>query len=85
MIIYFQDPHEELKGKNVLIALLSRTEMAHKFDIDLDTMHALLREGRQKLLVARKKRPSPHLDTKMITAWNGRKALLMFFNFLSKF
>ena len=30
-----------------------------------------LERARQKLMTVREKRPRPHLDNKMITAWNG--------------
>jgi uncharacterized protein YyaL (SSP411 family) len=66
-----QDPHDELKNQNVLIALRSEEEMAEKLKLDVATLRAALNEGRELLFEARQKRPRPHLDDKMLTAWNG--------------
>ncbi|GFG29853.1 hypothetical protein Cfor_04110 [Coptotermes formosanus] len=66
-----QDPHDELKNQNVLIALRSEEETAEKLKLDVATVQAALKEGRELLYEARQKRPRPHLDDKMITAWNG--------------
>jgi uncharacterized protein YyaL (SSP411 family) len=51
------DPQGEFAGKNILY-------VAHASDQTLD-------ESRQKLLAERSKRIRPHLDDKIITAWNG--------------
>ena len=32
---------------------------------------SLLQSGMEKLFVAREKRPRPHLDDKILSAWNG--------------
>ncbi|NWU61590.1 SPT20 protein, partial [Pterocles burchelli] len=66
-----KDPHQELKGKNVLIARSSPELTAAKFGLEPGQLGALLREGRQRLATARAQRPRPHLDTKMLAAWNG--------------
>jgi uncharacterized protein YyaL (SSP411 family) len=55
------DPHGELGGKNILIERHSPTDGAQKS----------LAESRQKLFSIRSKRPPPHLDDKIIAAWNG--------------
>jgi uncharacterized protein YyaL (SSP411 family) len=67
-----QDPHNELKNQNVLIASGSEEETAEKLQLDVATVQAALKEGREILYEARQKRPRPHLDDKMLTAWNGR-------------
>ncbi|KAM6317306.1 spermatogenesis-associated protein 20 isoform 1-T1 [Podargus strigoides] len=66
-----QDPHQELKGKNVLIARCSPELTAARFGLEPGCVGALLREGRRRLSAARAQRPRPHLDTKMLAAWNG--------------
>ncbi len=65
------DPHGELKGKNTLIRRLSLADAAkalEKSEADIDKS---LQESRAKLFTTREKRPRPHLDDKIITAWNG--------------
>jgi uncharacterized protein YyaL (SSP411 family) len=49
------DPHGEFAGKNILF--LARDNVSE--------------EGREKLLAARSRRVRPHLDDKILTAWNG--------------
>lgn len=66
-----QDPHDELKNQNVLIVVGSEEETAEKLKLDVATVHTALKEGREILYEARQKRPRPHLDDKMVTAWNG--------------
>jgi uncharacterized protein YyaL (SSP411 family) len=55
------DPHGEFRGKNILILRKQPTEAEE----------AVLARCRAKLLEIRAKRPRPHLDDKIITAWNG--------------
>ena len=55
------DPHGELRGKNILIERHSPADGAQKS----------LAQSRQKLFSLRSKRPRPHLDDKIIAAWNG--------------
>ncbi|XP_039937628.1 spermatogenesis-associated protein 20 isoform X8 [Hirundo rustica] len=66
-----KDPHQELKGKNVLIARCSPELTAARFGLEPVQLSALLQECRQRLSSARAQRPRPHLDTKMLAAWNG--------------
>ncbi|XP_068761701.1 spermatogenesis-associated protein 20-like isoform X1 [Montipora capricornis] len=66
-----QDPHRELCGKNVLIVRGSLQETARSFHMDESTVKEQLVRAREILFEERRKRPPPHLDTKMITAWNG--------------
>jgi uncharacterized protein YyaL (SSP411 family) len=40
-------------------------------DEDEEAIRGLLAQSRQKLFSIRNKRPRPHLDDKIIAAWNG--------------
>lgn len=71
----FQDPHQELKGKNVLIVRCSPELTTARFGLEPARLGALLQEGRRRLSAARAQRPRPHLDTKMLAAWNGERWL----------
>ena len=66
-----QDPHRELRGKNVLIVRGSLQETARLSDVDEEEAKEQLARAREILFEERRNRPPPHLDTKMITAWNG--------------
>ncbi|MBN3306349.1 spermatogenesis-associated protein 20 isoform X2 [Amia ocellicauda] len=66
-----QDPHGELKGQNVLIVRYSVELTAAKFGLSVDRAKEILREGRQRLAEVRRQRPRPHLDSKMLSSWNG--------------
>ncbi|OWK57640.1 Spermatogenesis-associated protein 20 [Lonchura striata] len=66
-----RDPHQELKGKNVLIVHCSPELTAAKFGLEPGQLSTLLQECQQRLSSARAQRPQPHLDTKMLAAWNG--------------
>ena len=65
------DPHGELEGANVLIQRLTLTEAAVHFQRPLENMEHRLNEDRSVLLARRGLRPRPHLDDKILTAWNG--------------
>jgi len=54
------DPHGEFRGKNILIEREANP-----------AVRAELAEARAKLLAARNRRPRPHLDDKILTAWNA--------------
>ncbi|XP_048343624.1 spermatogenesis-associated protein 20 isoform X2 [Sphaerodactylus townsendi] len=66
-----KDPHNELKGKNVLMIQYSLELTAARFGLGLEELKALLTKSREKLYMARRQRPRPHLDTKMLASWNG--------------
>ncbi|PIC45314.1 hypothetical protein B9Z55_005375 [Caenorhabditis nigoni] len=65
------DPHGELKNKNVLRKLLTDEECATNHDITVDELIKGMERAKKILWEARTKRPSPHLDSKMVTAWQG--------------
>ena len=65
------DPQGELEGRNVLIRRLTMAEATARFQRPVSDMEGRLREDRSVLLARRGLRPRPHLDDKIITAWNG--------------
>jgi uncharacterized protein YyaL (SSP411 family) len=66
-----EDPHGEFTGRNILFAAHSVEETARKFGYDVKEVQTGLLQARRKLLAARQNRPRPHLDDKVLTAWNG--------------
>jgi uncharacterized protein len=65
------DPHDEFRGKNVLIDRHTIAEAAQRFKKNEQEIARLLTKSREKLFSIRAKRPRPHLDDKIIAAWNG--------------
>jgi len=65
------DPHGEFTAKNILIELGTVPATAKHFGKDEAEVRQLLATARQTLFSVRAKRPRPHLDDKIITAWNG--------------
>jgi len=65
------DPQDEFRGKNILIQRHTVAETAEHFRKPGDALRDLLRQSREKLFAIRNKRPRPHLDDKIIAAWNG--------------
>ena len=66
-----QDPQQEFTGKNLLYVARSYADIANEFSrTDEDVAEVL---GRARLLMFRERlgRPRPHLDDKILTAWNG--------------
>lgn len=66
-----QDPHDELKHQNVLMVSSTTKETASKFDISPEEVEVALERSRKIVYDARQLRPRPHLDNKMVSAWNG--------------
>ncbi|XP_024370757.1 uncharacterized protein [Physcomitrium patens] len=64
------DPHGEFGGKNVLIKR-SNVDIATKFGKMPEDVSQYLGQCRAKLHAYRSQRPHPHLDDKVIVAWNG--------------
>ena len=65
------DPQDEFRGKNILIERHTIAETAKHFKKNEDEARQSLARSREKLLSIRNKRPRPHLDDKIIAAWNG--------------
>ena len=65
------DPHDEFRGKSILIERHSIAETAEHFKKTEDQVAKSLAQSREKLFSIRAKRPRPHLDDKIIAAWNG--------------
>jgi len=65
------DPHGELQGLNVLIQRLTIPEAAARFERKLEHQEHRLADDRSALLARRGLRPRPHLDDKILAAWNG--------------
>ena len=65
------DPHGEFTGRNILIELQPVADTAKHFKKEEAEIREILAKARETLLALRAKRPRPHLDDKIITAWNG--------------
>lgn len=65
------DPHNEFKGKNVLIERSSTEALSKKQGMSVEQYLDILGMCRKKLFEVRSKRPRPHLDDKVIVSWNG--------------
>jgi uncharacterized protein len=65
------DPHAEFTGKNILTERQTVAETTKHFKKEEAEVRELLAKSRAALLEIRAKRPRPHLDDKIITAWNG--------------
>jgi uncharacterized protein len=65
------DPHEDLSGRNTLYRALGDATLADRFDLTPETISLSLIRSRAVLLDTRLKRPLPHRDDKIVTAWNG--------------
>jgi hypothetical protein len=66
-----QDPHQEFAGKNILYQTVKIERAAEQLGLSQDKAKRQISGIRNKLLKARQNRPRPHLDDKIITAWNG--------------
>jgi uncharacterized protein YyaL (SSP411 family) len=65
------DPHDEFRGKNILIERHTIAETARHFKKSEGEIAKVLTQSREKLFAIRAQRPRPHLDDKIISAWNG--------------
>jgi uncharacterized protein len=65
------DPQDEFRGKNILIERHTIAETALHFKKNEEEVAKSLAHSREILFSIRAKRPRPHLDDKIIAAWNG--------------
>ena len=65
------DPHGEFRGVNIPYIAQDIDDIAARTGRSVDDVMRVIGTVRQKLYDARSSRPRPHLDDKVITAWNG--------------
>jgi hypothetical protein len=65
------DPHSEFSGRNILYQAASVEETAEQFGRPVEEVRVGLETAEAALLKARASRVRPHLDDKILTAWNG--------------
>jgi uncharacterized protein YyaL (SSP411 family) len=65
------DPQQEFTGKNLLYVARSIDELATEFGKPAEEIERILTRARLRLFEQRLTRPKPHLDDKVLTAWNG--------------
>ena len=65
------DPQKEFTGRNILYLRRTPAEAAEHFKQEVAAIEAALERARQQLLSRRELRKRPHLDDKVLTAWNG--------------
>ena len=66
-----QDPQQEFVGKNLLYTAQSIEQIARQTGKSPDEIEKVVAAARMKMFAARMSRPRPHLDDKVLTAWNG--------------
>jgi uncharacterized protein YyaL (SSP411 family) len=65
------DPHGDFTGKNILMQRQPLSATAKLCGLDIQTASDRLFVALGQLREARARRPRPHLDDKIVTAWNG--------------
>ncbi len=65
------DPQGEFHDRNVLYAAYTPAEAAKRFGVSEVEINKIIERSRAQLFEQRLQRPRPHLDDKIITAWNG--------------
>ena len=66
-----EDPHGEFAGRNILYRAHTEEETAAHCGVGIDEARTVLHNAALKLQGIRSARPRPHLDDKILTAWNG--------------
>jgi uncharacterized protein YyaL (SSP411 family) len=65
------DPHGEFPNKNILYLAHPIPETARQFKLSERDVEERLEKARHRLFTLRVQRPRPHLDDKVLSAWNG--------------
>lgn len=65
------DPHNEFTGKNILIQRLSVPTLARDVHLSETDTSRRVSAAKGQLFEQRNRRPRPHLDDKVLVAWNG--------------
>jgi uncharacterized protein YyaL (SSP411 family) len=65
------DPHDEFTGKNLLYTARGIAEIADQLQQEPEAVADALTRSRLALFEARRHRPRPHLDDKVLAGWNG--------------
>ena len=66
-----RDPMQEFTGRNILYLAHTVDETAVHFKVGREQVERSLIDSKKVLFKARAERKRPHLDDKVITAWNG--------------
>jgi uncharacterized protein len=66
-----QDPQGEFRGRNLLYVAEAVEHVAIRMETTVDGVMQALARARRTLFDARAQRPRPHLDDKVLAAWNG--------------
>ena len=59
------------EGTNILRVVQEAPQVASQFGLSIEETATILYTGRARLFTEREKRIKPHLDDKILTAWNG--------------
>jgi uncharacterized protein YyaL (SSP411 family) len=65
------DPQGEFVGKNIFYTAMPMADIAERTGRDVDDVARAIGRARALLFAVRERRPRPHLDDKILTAWNG--------------